>query len=169
MNWVKATIFFFIIWLVQTTLLWRIWPFGSTPLLLLCAVLCFAWLYDAYYSIVFAVGFGLLLDLQTQALFGVWALAFFLACLPALLVRRSFNPERILPFVCIALFATVICVLVVWGINRIFGAPAGILLALGTLPELLLSHVVICILLHMLFVRTIIKHRRDRRYVGGVM
>lgn len=169
MSWPKAGVFFFILWLVQTTLLWRVWPFGASPLLLLCAAVCFVWLYDEYYGIAYALIFGLLIDLQAQNLFGIWALALFLACLPPLVLRRFFNHERIVPFLLTTLLSTLLCVVVVWGVNRMFGAPASFMLVLGALPELLVSHVIICLVLHLAFVRTIIKHRRDRRYVGGVM
>ena len=169
MTWFKAGIFFLILWLVQTTLLWRIWPFGAAPSLLLCAAVCFCWLYEAYYGLAFAVVFGLLLDIQLGNLFGVWALAFVLAILPAMVLRRSFNPERVLPFLVITLIATLICAFIVWGINSMFGAPASALLLLRALPALFISQAVICIALQLIFVRTIIKHRRDRRYIGGTM
>ena len=169
MTWPKAGVFFFVLWLIQTTLLWRIWPFGAAPSLLLCAAICFVWLYDSYYGLAYAVLFGLLLDMQVQSLFGVFALAMFVGCLPALVLRRFFNPERVFPYLLTVWGGTIITVFVVLGINRMFGAPASITLAFGTLPPLLVSHAVICLVLHILFVRTIIRHRRDRRYVGGVM
>ena len=168
MNYWKAGIFFFICWIVQTTLLWKVWPFGAAPSLLLCAAVCFSWLYDSGYGLVFAIVFGLLLDIQTQILFGVNALALVLCCIPAFLLRMHFNPERALPCVFSALAATLINVFVVWGIWAVFGTPAGIVSVILTLPSLLISHAIICFILHISFVRTIIKHRRDRKYIGRV-
>jgi len=169
MNYAKAGVFFFICWLLQTTLLWRIWPFGATPNLLLCAAVCFAWLYEANYGLVYAAVFGLMLDLQVQSLFGVQALALVLCCVPAMLMRIRLNPEHALPAVIAALSATFINNFSLWGIYHLFGAPAGFSLAARPLPGLLVSQAVICLFLHLLFVRTIIRHRRDRRYVGGTM
>jgi len=169
MNYLKAGIFFFIIWIIQTTLLWRIWPFGSTPHLLLCAVVCFAYLYSANYAFVYAIAFGLLLDIQVQSLFGVSALLLVLCCIPAWSMRFHFNPERILPCVIAALIATFINVFGLWAIYVLFGTPASIILTIRELPELLISQAVICLVLHIIFVRTIIKDRRDRRYIGGVV
>jgi len=170
MNYLKAGIFFTVCWLVQTTLIWRIWPFGAAaPSLLFCAAVCFAWLYDEYYSLVYAAGFGILLDLQVQTLVGVQGLAFVLCCIPAFLLRMYFNPERLLPFLVAAILAAPINLIVVWGVNRLFGSPAGILFVLPSLPELIISQTIICLILHLLFVRTIIKDKRDRRYIGGVM
>ena len=167
MNYVKAGIFFFICWLVQTTLLWRVWPFEAAPSLLLCAAVGFSWLYNRNYGLVYALVFGLLLDIQTQILFGTSALALVLGCVPAMALRRHFNPENPLPNMLSALLATLVSVFVTWGICHIFGSPAGILLAVRTLPTLLISHAIICFILHISFVRTIIKHGRDRRKRRG--
>ena len=169
MNWIKAGILFFILWLIQTTLLWSVWPLAAAPSLLLCAAVCFVWLYDSWYGLVYALVFGLLIDIQTQNLFGVCAVSFVLAVLPAMGLRLIFNHERALPVIAAGLAATIICAFANWGINHVFGAPASVQLVLQTLPALLVSHAVICLLLHIVFVRTIIKHRKDRRYVGGVM
>ena len=169
MNYIKAGIIFTICWLVQTTLLWKIWPFGAAPSLLLCAVICFSWLYDEFYSIAYAVVFGLLLDIQVHSLVGVSGVAFVLSCIPAFLLRLQFNPERTFPLVVSALVATPINVLTVWGISRLFSIPTSITLALQTLPELFVSQALICLVLHLLLVRTIIKDRRDRRFVGGAL
>lgn len=169
MNFAKAGLFFFACWLVQSTLLWQIWPFGAAPSLVLCAAVCFAWLYDAGYSLAYAIVFGLLIDIQTQALFGPTALSLVLCCIPAWLLRRHFNSERSLPAVFAALSATPVYVFALWGICHVSGAPAGIRLAALTLPGLLVSHAIICFLFHILLVRTVIRHRGDRRYTGGVM
>ena len=169
MNYIKAGIIFTLCWLIQTTLLWRIWPFGAAPSLILCAVVCFSWLYEEFYCLVYAVVFGLLLDIQVQSLFGVSGVAFVLSCIPAFLLRTQFNPERSLPLLISALAATPINTFVSWGVNHIFGAPASVILVLHTLPELFVSQAVICLLLHLLLVRTIIRDRRDRRFIGGVM
>ena len=169
MNYIKAGIFFAVCWLVQTTLLWKVWPFGAAPSLLLCAVVCFSWLYDEFFCLAYAVVFGLLLDLQVHSLFGVTGVALVLSCIPAFLLRTQFNPERVLPLVLSALVATPISALTIWGINHIFGVPKSIVLVLQTLPELFVSQALICLVLHLLFVRTIIRDRRDRRFVGGVL
>ena len=169
MNYAKAGVFFFICWLVQATLLWRIWPFGAAPSLVLCASVCFAWLYDANYSLVYAIVFGLLTDIQTQALLGPTALALVLCCVPAYLLRLYFNPERALPAVFAALAATLVYVFALLCVCHAAGAVAGLPPAMRTLPGLLASHAIICFLMHILFVRTIIRHRGDRRYSGGII
>ena len=167
MNYAKAGVFFFFCWLVQTTLLWRIWPFGAAPSLILCATVCFAWLYDASYALVFGSVFGLFLDLQVHTLIGVTGLTLVFCCVPAMILRLYFNPERILPVIVAALAATPIYVFFQWGIHSLFGAPQGFLYVMGTVPELLIPQTLICIILHLLFVRTIIKDRKDRRFIGG--
>ena len=169
MNYIKAGIFFTICWLLQTTLVWRIWPFDAAPSLILCAVVCFSWLYDEFYCLAYAVVFGLLLDIQVHSLFGITGVALVLSCIPAFLLRTQFNPERTLPLIISALVATPISALAIWGINHIFGVSMSIVLVLQTIPELLVSQALICIVLHLLFVRTIIKDKRDRRFVGEVL
>jgi len=116
MNYVKAGILFFVLWLIQTTLLWRVWPFGAVPNLILCAAVCFAYLYNKNFALIFAVAFGLMLDLQTQSLFGVTALTLVLSCVPAWILRGHFNPERALPGMLSALIATAIYGFSLWGV-----------------------------------------------------
>jgi len=169
MNYVKAGIFFFICWLLQTTLLWRVWPFGASPSLLLCAVIVFAWLYRSNYFLVYAVIFGLLLDMQMSQIFGVQALALVLCSVPVLLLRMYFHPERTLAAGLAAMIGTPVYVLTVWGAHRLFGTVIGLDLVLTDLPELIISQALICLILHISLVRTIIKDRKDRRYAGGVM
>lgn len=169
MNYLKAGIFFFVCWLVQTTLLWRVWPFDASPNLPLCAAVCFSWLYDRNYGLVYAILFGILLDLQTQTLFGVTALALVLCCVPAFILRLYFNPERALPCALAALIATPVCLLTVWGFYHLFGSPVSLLSAIRTLPSLLISQSLISLILHLLFVRTIIHDKKDRRYTGSVV
>ena len=169
MNYVKAGIFFFICWLFQTTLMWRIWPFGAAPSLLFCAVICFAWLYRSNYFLVYAVCFGLLLDLQSSQIFGVQALALVLCSVPALLLRLYFHPERTLAAMLAALIGTPVYLFTVWGAHRLFGTAIDISLVIPDLPQLGISQTLICLILHISFVRTIIKDKKDRRYVGGVM
>ena len=169
MNYAKAGVFFFVLWLIQTTLLWRVWPFGAAPHLLLCATVCFAYLFNSNFAFVYAIVFGLLLDLQVQYLFGVSALLLVLCCIPAWLLSYSFNPERALPCVIAALIATLINVFGLWGIYSLFGAPASIFVSIRMLPELLISQAALCLVLHIVFVRIIIRDRRDRRYMGGIV
>ena len=169
MNYVKAGALFFVLWLVQTTVLWRLWPFGAAPHLVLCAVVCFAYLFNSNFAFVYAIVFGLLLDLQTQSLFGVSALLLVLCCIPAWLLSYAFNPERSLPCVFAALIATVINTVGLWGIYSLFGAPAAFFPSVRELPQLLISQAVICLLLHIIFVRIIIRDRRDRRYLRGIV
>ena len=169
MKYYKAAIIFFIAFILQTTVLSRIFVLGATPNLLLCLTVVFVYLYDENYGLVYGLVFGALLDITTQLYFGVETLAIVLACIPALFLRRIFNPEKIPPSVLSILLATVINLFGVWTIYAISGVETNIAVVISTIPGLFFSHIILAIVLHLCFVRTIIRHRGDRNYSGGVM
>ncbi|MDR3305325.1 MAG: rod shape-determining protein MreD [Clostridiales Family XIII bacterium] len=167
MRYYKAAILFFIAFLIQTTILGGVSIRGVSPNLLLCLVVVFSFLYDESYGLILGIVFGLLLDLSTQTLFGIQTITFVAAGIPPLIFRRLFNRERVLPDILMALIATPINVFAVWFAYHLTGSPVKIDHAVGALPGLLISHAVIVCILHLLLVRTIIRHKRDRKYLGG--
>jgi hypothetical protein len=62
-----------------------------------------------------------------------------------------------------AAIATPLNAFLVWGIYRFAGSPMDVMIPLRSLPVLLLSQCILTGLLHLLFVRSVIRHRRDRK------
>ena len=169
MHWYFAVIFFILAFLIQTAMLWK-WPvYGFTPNLLLCVVVVFSFLYDERYGLVYGLAFGALLDITSSFYFGPQTLTFFLAYIAAGRMRSVFNQEKIIPDVLIALIITPIYALLMWGLVRITGNPKNIGFMLESLPVLLVMHGAITAILHLLLVRSIIKHRKDRRYKSDLV
>ncbi|MDR1272043.1 MAG: rod shape-determining protein MreD [Clostridiales Family XIII bacterium] len=164
MRWYKAAIIFFIGFILQTVFLWRITVFGASPNLLLCLTSVFAFLYDERYGIVLGLISGLALDLSTGLYVGANALGFVAVCVPIFFLRSIFDKERLTADMLMTLIATPIGLLGVWLVYHAAGNAGSLGETLLSLPGLIVSHMVITTLLHLLLVRSVIRHRRDRKY-----
>ena len=78
--------------------------------------------------------------------------------------RGIFNHEKVLPDLLMAVIATPINSFFVWGIYRLAGSPVHVRYVLYTLPPLIVMHCILVALLHLIFVRSVIRHRRDRSF-----
>jgi hypothetical protein len=56
-----------------------------------------------------------------------------------------------------------------WGMGRAGGSPVHVRFAFESLPALLIMHCVLAVVLHFIFVRSIIRHGIDRKYYGEIM
>jgi rod shape-determining protein MreD len=164
MRWYKAALIFLVAFLIQTVLLWRFPIFDYSPNLLLCVVIVFSFLYDERYGLVLGIIFGVLLDVSTSWFFGVQTLTFIAAYIVAAVLRNVFNQEKVLPDMLTALIVTPFGAFLVWGVYRLAGGIQYVHYVVDSLPVLIISHCVIVGILHLLLVRSIIRHRRDRRF-----
>ncbi|MDR1067850.1 MAG: rod shape-determining protein MreD [Clostridiales Family XIII bacterium] len=168
MRYYFAAPIFLLAFLLQTTVFWRVTIFGYSPNLLLCLVVVFSFLYEERFGLVLGAVFGCLLDIATSPYVGPQAITFVMVYIAARLLRNVFNHEKLIPDVLTALIATPVNVLFVWLIYRLCGVPTNFIFALKPLLPLLLMHAVITALLHLIFVRSVIRYRHDRRYTGGL-
>ena len=168
MKYYKAALIFLVAFIVQTTILSKVMVLGAAPNLLLCLMVVFTYLYDKNFGLIFGILFGLLVDVTTSMVLGVETFTMVLACIPVIIVRMIFNPERTFPCVLLIIGATIINIFGVWAIYNIAGINANISSSISMIPGQVLSNVVITFLLHLFYVRSIIRHKRDRHYSGGV-
>lgn len=169
MRYYKAVIIFFIAFIIQTTVLSNVLVLGISPNILLCLTVVFTYLYDQNFGLVCGLIFTLLIDFTTSMVVGVETFTVALACIPVVIVRMIFNPERTVPCALLAVAATFINIFGVWALYNISGVSANISSSLSMLPGSLFCNVILTIVLHLFFVRTIIRHKKDRNYSGGVM
>ncbi|MDR1779088.1 MAG: rod shape-determining protein MreD [Clostridiales Family XIII bacterium] len=164
MHYYIAVPFFLLLYFLQTTLIWRLSAENFAPNLLLVATSVFSFLYNERYGLVLGVSFGLLLDITTSPVLGVQALSFLLIFIMVRLFRLILNNEKLLPNVLMALLATPVGSLLYWAVGRMAGYPTHIKYVFETMPRLLLWHAILAAVLHLLFVKTVIRHRGDRKF-----
>jgi len=169
MRWYIAVPVFFVAFIIQTTLLWRVELWGHSPNLLLCMVCVFSFLYREPYGLIMGVIFGALLDVATSWYFGGESISFVLAFLIARPFGRVFNHEWFLPQIFIAVLATPVNVFLIWGLYRIAGSPVHVHFAVESLPALLIMHCALAVIVHFIFVRTVIRHGIDRKSYGEIL
>lgn len=152
--------------ILQTTVLKHIAIFGYSPNLILCLVVVCTFLYDEQIGMIYGIVFGLILDLFTNLYIGPSAIAFVVVCLFVRLMRIIFNHERLLPELLLALVSTPLYTFVLWGLLKMTGSPMSVLVVLKAMPVLILYNGIIIIILHLLLVRGVIKHRKDKNISG---
>jgi rod shape-determining protein MreD len=169
MRWYLAVPVFFAAFIIQTVLLPGVGLWGYSPNLLLCLVCVFSFLYREPYGLIMGAVFGALLDVATSWYFGPQAISFVLAFLIARPFGRVFNHEWFLPQIIIAVIATPVNVFLLWGMGRAAGSPVHVHFAFESLPALLIMHCALVVILHFLFVRSVIRHGMDKKYYGEIM
>ncbi|MDR1292054.1 MAG: rod shape-determining protein MreD [Clostridiales Family XIII bacterium] len=169
MRWYIAAPVFFAAFIIQVSLPSGAGLWGYSPNLLLCMTCVFSFLYKEPYGLIMGAVFGALLDVATSWYFGPQAISFVIAFLIARPFGKVFNHEWFLPQIIIAAIATPINVFLMWGMGRLAGGLTHIRFALEPLPALLIMHCALAVVLHFIFVRTIIRHGIDRKYYGEIM
>jgi rod shape-determining protein MreD len=169
MRWYIAAPVFFAAFLIQTTLLTGFELWGHSPNLLLCLTCVFSFLYREPYGLIMGAAFGALLDVATSWYFGPQAISFVLAFVIARPFARVFNHEWFLPQIMIAALATPVNVFLLWGMGRLAGSPVHLHFAVESLPGLLIMHCALAVILHFIFVRSVIRHGIDRKYYGEIL
>jgi rod shape-determining protein MreD len=169
MRWYIAAPVFFAAFILQITVLSELGLWGYSPNLLLCMVCVFSFLYRAPYGLIMGAVFGALLDVATSWYFGPQAISFVLAFVIARPFGKVFNHEWFLPQIIVAAIATPVNVFIMWGMGKAAGSPVHVRFALESLPALLLMHCILVVVLHFIFVRSVIRHGIDRKYYGEIM
>ncbi|MDR2156832.1 MAG: rod shape-determining protein MreD [Clostridiales Family XIII bacterium] len=163
MKYYIAVPVFLLMFLIQTTLLHRFPIFSYSPNLLLCFVVVFSFLYEKPYGLILGIVFGAMLDVATSWYFGVQTVTFVVVYGVISAFRRIFNHEKLLPDVLMAAIATPLNCFFVWGVYRLCGSPSDVMNAVRALPVLLVTQCVLTGILHLIFVRSVIRHRKDRK------
>ncbi|MDR0519126.1 MAG: rod shape-determining protein MreD [Clostridiales Family XIII bacterium] len=169
MRWYIAAPIFFAALIIQTALLYRFELWGQSPNLLLCMVCVFSFLYREPYGLVMGAVFGALLDVATSWYFGGEAISFVLAFLVARPFAKVFNHEWFLPEIFVVAIATPINAFLIWAMYKLVGSPVKLHFVLESLPALIIMHCVLAVLLHFMFVRTVIRHGIDRKFYGEIL
>jgi len=167
MSYPIAGIIFFFGFLLQTTALWRVPVFGYSANLTLCLIVTFTNLYKREYALIYGMVFGILLDVTTQQYVGAQSISFLIIYLLIRYIGDIFDHEKVLPELAFSFGATLINGFMVWLIYKIGGSPIPITLMLVSLPPVVFLNGVTVFLLHILLVRSIIRHHRDRKFNGG--
>lgn len=157
---------FFLVFIIQTTMLKHIAILGYSPNILLCLVVVSSFLYDEKVGLVYGLIFGVLLDLTTGTIVGPSSVGFALVYVFVIIMRRIFSHERLLPEFLLAVVSTPLYVFTVWGLCKIGGAPIGVMLVVKALPVLIVYNCVFIVIFHLILVRGVIKHRRDAKITG---
>lgn len=157
---------FFLALILQTTVLKHIAIMGYSPNIILCLVVVTSFLYDEKIGLVYGVVFGLLLDLLTGIYVGPSAIGFAAVYLFVIFMRTIFNHERLLPELLLAAVSTPLYQFIFWAFYKAAGNPVSIFLVLKALPVLVVYNGIVIILLHLLLVRGVIRHRQDARFKG---
>ena len=158
---------FLLAFILQTTVLKHIAVFGYSPNLVLCMVVVCSFLYDEKIGLVYGIVFGLLLDFTANIYVGPSAIAFILVYLFVIAIRKIFNHEHLLPELLLAGVSTPLYLFVMWFLYLIGGSPVSIIVVLKALPVLLIYNGIVIVLLHLLLVKGVIKHRKDTGFTGG--
>jgi rod shape-determining protein MreD len=164
MHYYIAAPIFLLALLVQTTLLWRLSADNFSPNLLLCFTVVFSFLYNERFGLVLGVVSGMLLDIATSPVFGVQALSFVIVFIMIRYFRLILNNEKLIPDMFMGILATPINAFFVWGVCRLAGSQVDVKFVFDKLPALFISQCILVGLLHLIFVRTVIRHRRDRKF-----
>lgn len=168
MKYPYAILIFFFTFIIQTTVLHNIAIMGYSPNLLLCLVVVFTFLYKEKYGLILGVLFGLLLDLTCGQFVGISALAFLSVHIVVSFLKNFLNQEHLLPDMVLSLIGTVIYYLVYWALYALMGSPYSIVHVLISIAVLMIYNLLPTVIFHLLLVRGIIKHRRDKQFEGNL-
>lgn len=158
---------FIVAFLIQSTVLRSIAILGTSPNLLLCLVIVFSFLYEEQVGLVLGAFFGAAWDICFGMFIGVSGISFIAASLGVMLLKNYLNHEHVIPAFFASILGTIINSVVFWGINMLLGAPQTVTYVLSLQPILIGYNVIFVIILHLIFVRDVIKHRRDNYYKGN--
>jgi hypothetical protein len=144
-----AVIIFASAYIIQSTLLRCVTIYDTSPNLILCLVIVFAFLYDEPIGLAMGALFGLLWDMQFGVYAGVSGISFMSAALAGGVLGSVLNSAGF------------------WGVYKLTGVPHTLRYILDMQPALIACDVVMVLLLHLIFRRGVIRHRKDRAYKGG--
>jgi rod shape-determining protein MreD len=166
-RYIWGVLWFFLAFILQTTVLKHVAILGWSPNILLCLVAVYSFLYEEKIGLVMGIIFGILLDFSINLYIGPSSFAFVLAYGVAMIIKRVFNNERLLPEILLATLVTPIYLFVIWLFYIIGGNPMPISVVISALPVLILYNDIIVVLLHVLLVRGVIKRKQEAGFKGN--
>lgn len=166
MRYYLAIPLFLLAFLLQTTIFWRIPIAGYSPNILLCMVVVFSFIYQERYGLILGIAFGLLLDISTSLFLGIQAISFVVVFLIVRLFRSIFNHESMLTDMIMGVLATPLNLFIVWLLNKMMGESLSVILVLKAILPLSIMHFILVGIIHLIFIGTVIKYRRDMKFTG---
>lgn len=142
-------------------------PWNSAPELIVSAGLMLCFFYspeDALPAVVTASALELLHDLAIDQYAGASVVAFVAAAAFVLLVKQFINIENALMTAGVYLGAIIIEYVAIWILYRLAGSPYGFIYAMSKIPASVIGDFLFGMILYFIFVRRLIKHRRDRYF-----
>lgn len=165
MNYRLATLIFFLAFLCQASLLNLVAILGTTPNMILCLVIVFAFLYDQdNFGIVLGVVFGLLYDICYMPYVGISVMWYFVLALCVMFSREILNKENIGTVLMMTVFGTFGFNFLTWCSYWLLGDKTSIMTMLKCQPLEIAWNAVFVSILYAVVIRRVIKHRRDRFY-----
>lgn len=166
-RYIIGAIAFIVALILQTTVLKHIAVLGYSPNLLLSMVVVCSFLYEEKIGLIYGAIFGLILDMVSSFYIGPSAIGFVVVYAFVRIMRMFFNHERLLPELLLAVGSTPLFLLVVWAFYKMASAPISIIVILKAMPILIVYNGIIIVLLHLLLIRGVIKHRNDANISGN--
>lgn len=165
MRYSKAILISFAAFFFQGSLINLFSIFGTTPNLLLCVIVLFAFLYEENdYGMILGVVFGLLYDICYMPYVGVSALWLFLIAFGVSLTRELLNRENIGTILIITAVATFVFNMMTWFTYFIMGSNTVMMYALKAQPLSIIYNIAIEALLYAAVIKKVLKRRRDLFY-----
>lgn len=167
MKYRYAFVFFFIGFLLQSTVMVHFSVFGITPNLVLCLVILFSFLYEGNQGFTLGILFGLLQDMCFAIVLGPTAITYFIVAILMGEIRHYLYRDNVLTIFFAAVIGTSVYYILNWGIVTVFGGTYRFLYVMKELPILLVYHFILMVIFYLLVGRRAIRHPQDRYYKGN--
>lgn len=164
MKYRYSILFFFIGYLIQSTVMVHFIVFGVSPNLVLCLVILFPFLYGNNQGMVLGILFGLLQDINFSLMIGPSAISYLIVALIMGYIKRLLYRESILTIFFAAAIGTTLYYTLHWIIITIFGGTYHFLYIIKELPILIVYHFLIMVVYYLLIGKKVIRYNQDRYY-----
>ena len=166
MKYKFSFLFFLIAFILQSTVFNHFGIFGMSPNLVLCMVVIFSFLYEGYHGIIYALLFGLIIDICYAEVIGIASIGLFSVALVCGELKRYLYKESMVSVTIVSLVTTTVYALIYWGIYRMLGRAFDFLYVMEKEAILLGYHVLVTLIIYH-FVSKNFKHRSDRYMYRG--
>jgi len=160
-------LFFFIAFILQTTVMNHFGIFHMSPNLILCLVVIFSFLYEGYHGIVFGILFGLAADICFAEIIGISAVSNFAVALICIEMKRYLYKESMISVLIVSTVGTTVYALFYWSAYKMLGMGFHFLYVMEKEAVLLIYHIVVTLIIYHFVSRSVIKHRSDRYMYRG--
>lgn len=140
---------------------------GVTPNLILILTVMITFLYDdesELLGIVLGVIFALLNDVAFGLYIGPGAIAILVSGLMVFFLKGFTNKENIINAILTIVISTWVYASVYWLVYIPLGSTYSYIYAMKSIPWQLLYNVIVAIILYLILIKKVIKHRRDRYF-----